>query len=159
MREVRVISATGQQLGIMSPREALRIAAEQHLDLVEISPTAKPPVCRVMDYGRYRYEQQKREKEVRKKQKIVTIKEVKIRPNIEEHDFSVKLKHAQRFLGDGDKVKITVMFRGRELSHPELGREMLTKMAAALQEIAHVERDAKLEGKNMILIMAPKQHS
>lgn len=159
MREVRVISATGQQLGIMSPREALRIAAEQHLDLVEISPTAKPPVCRIMDYGRYRYEQQKREKEVRKKQKIVTVKEVKIRPNIEEHDFSVKLKHAQRFLGDGDKVKITVMFRGRELSHPELGREMLAKMATALQEIAHVERDAKLEGKNMIMIMAPKQHA
>lgn len=158
-REVRVISASGQQLGIMSPREALRIAAEQHLDLVEISPTAKPPVCRIMDYGKYRYEQQKRDKEARKKQKVITIKEVKIRPNIEEHDFSVKLKHAQRFLTDGDKVKITVMFRGRELSHPELGKEMLAKMAASLQEIAHIEREAKLEGKNMIMIMAPKQHS
>jgi translation initiation factor IF-3 len=138
-------------------REALRLAAESQLDLVEVAPLAKPPVCRIMDYGKYKYEQQKREKEAKKKQKIVTIKEVKVRPNIEDHDFQVKLKNAQRFLQDGDKVKATVMFRGRELSHPELGRQVLVRLAGELKDIANVERDAKLEGKNMIMILAAKQ--
>lgn len=155
-REVRVIGSDGEQLEIMSGREAQQLAYEKHLDLVEIAPTAKPPVCRIMDYGKYRYEQQKREKESRKKQKTFDIKEVKLRPGIEEHDFNVKFKNAVRFLEDGDKVKVTIMFRGRELSHPELGEVLLNKMAAQLKEMAVVERQPKLEGKNMIMIVAPK---
>ena len=155
-REVRVTDAKGAQLGIMSTREALRRAEEAHLDLVEVAPKAKPPVCRIMDFGKYRYEQQKREKESRKKQKTFDIKEVKLRPGIEEHDFNVKFKNAVRFLEDGDKVKVTIMFRGRELSHPELGEVLLNKMAAQLKEMAVVERQPKLEGKNMIMIVAPK---
>lgn len=155
-REVRVIGSDGEQLGIMSGREAQQLAYEKHLDLVEIAPTAKPPVCRIMDYGKYRYEQQKREKESRKKQKTFDIKEVKLRPGIEEHDFNVKFKNAVRFLEDGDKVKVTIMFRGRELSHPELGEVLLNKMAAQLKDMAVVERQPKLEGKNMIMIVAPK---
>ncbi len=149
-------SSTGEQLGIMPLREALRLATEQQLDLVEVAPSAKPPVCRLMDFGKYKYEQQKRDKETKKKQKIITIKEVKLRPNIEDHDFHVKAKNAQRFLEDGDKVKVTIMFRGRELSHPELGRQILVKMADLLKDIAVTERDAKLEGKNMIMILAAK---
>ncbi|MDY6028863.1 MAG: translation initiation factor IF-3 [Acidaminococcaceae bacterium] len=156
-REVRVVGSEGQQLGIMSGRDALKLAAENHLDLVEIAPTAKPPVCRIMDYGKYRYEQQKRDKEARKKQKTFDIKEVKLRPGIEDHDFNVKLKNAVRFLEDGDKVKVTIMFRGRELTHPELGEVLLKKMAEQLQDMAVVERVPKLEGKNMIMIVAPKQ--
>ena len=140
----------------MATRDALRMAEEQHLDLVEVAPKAKPPVCRIMDFGKYRYEQQKREKEAKKKQKIVTIKEVQLRPNIEQHDFNVKLKNALRFLEEGNKVKVTIMFRGRELSHPELGREVLNKVADRLKELVSIERDAKLEGKNMTMILAPK---
>ena len=123
----------GDQLGIMSTRDALRMAEEAHLDLVEIAPKARPPVCRIMDFGKFRYEQQKREKEARKKQKIVTMKEVKLRPGIEDHDFDVKLKAAAKFLAEGNKVKATIMFRGRELSHPELGSVLLEKLAAALR--------------------------
>ena len=156
-RDVRVVTANNEQLGVMVLREALRLAAESQLDLVEVAPLAKPPVCRIMDYGKYKYEQQKREKEARKKQKIVTLKEVKVRPNIEDHDFQVKLKIAQRFLQDGDIVKATVMFRGRELSHPELGRQVLVRLAGELKDIANIERDAKLEGKNMIMILSAKQ--
>ena len=159
IREVRVTSATGEQLGVMLTREALHMAEEQHLDLVEVAPKAKPPVCRIMDFGKYRYEQQKREKEAKKKQKVVSIKEVKLRPNIEQHDFDVKLKNALRFLEEGNKVKVTIMFRGRELSHPELGREILQRVAAQLKELVTIERDAKLEGKNMIMILAPKAQS
>ncbi|WP_072137560.1 MULTISPECIES: translation initiation factor IF-3 [Sporomusa] len=158
-KDVRVTSSTNEPLGIMSLRDALRIAGEQNLDLVEVAPTAKPPVCRIMDFGKFRYEQQKRDKEVKKKQKVVSIKEVKLRPNIEDHDFNVKLKNAQRFLEDGDKVKVTIMFRGRELSHPELGRQVLVRMATLLKEMANIERDAKLEGKNMIMIVAPKPNT
>lgn len=159
VREVRVVSDTGEQLGIMLAREAIRLAGEQQLDLVEVAPTAKPPVCRIMDFGKFKYEQQKRDKETKKKQKIVSLKEVKLRPGIEDHDFDVKLKNAQRFLADGDKVKVTIMFRGRELSHPELGRQLLIKMADILKETVNVEREPKLEGKNMIMIVAPKQHN
>ncbi|WP_072031637.1 translation initiation factor IF-3 [Anaerovibrio sp. RM50] len=154
--EIRVTDAEGQSLGLMQVKDALNMAMEQHLDLVEIAPKAKPPVCRIMDYGKYRYEKQKREKEARKKQKVISIKEVKLRPNIEQHDFDVKLKNATRFLGDGDKVKVTIMFRGREMSHPELGKDILTKFADALKDSVTVERDAKLEGRNMIMILAPK---
>ncbi|BEU87880.1 translation initiation factor IF-3 [Selenomonas sp. TAMA-11512] len=156
IREVRVTSAAGEQLGIMATRDALRLAEEQHLDLVEVAPKAKPPVCRIMDFGKYRYEQQKREKEAKKKQKTITIKEVKLRPNIEQHDFDVKLKNAIRFLGEGNKVKVTIMFRGRELSHPELGRDLLQRVASDLKDQVVVEREPKLEGKNMIMILAPK---
>ncbi len=140
----------------MATYDALRMAQEQHLDLVEVAPKAKPPVCRIMDFGKYRYEQQKREKEARKKQKVVTIKEVKLRPNIEQHDFDVKLKNALRFLEEGNKVKVTIMFRGRELSHPELGRAVLNRVSEKLKDIVSVERDARLEGKNMTMILAPK---
>lgn len=140
----------------MSVRDALQKAEEQHLDLVEVAPKAKPPVCRIMDFGRYRYEQQKRDKEAKKKQKVITIKEVKLRPNIEDHDFNVKLKNALRFLEEGNKVKVTIMFRGRELSHQDLGRNVLLKVAAELKDLVTIERDAKLEGKNMIMILAPK---
>ena len=157
VREVRVTTAEGEQLGIMQVRDALQMAIEQNLDLVEVAPTARPPVCRIMDYGKFKYEQQKRDKEAKKKQKIVTIKEVKLRPNIEDHDFDVKKKNALRFLEDGDKVKVTIMFRGRELSHPELGRVLLVRMAKELADIANVERDPKLEGKNMIMILNAKQ--
>ena len=159
IREVRVTSATGEQLGIMPTREAMRLAEEQHLDLVEVAPKARPPVCRIMDFGKYRYEQQKREKEARKKQKVITIKEVKLRPNIEQHDYEVKLKHAMRFLGEGNKVKVTIMFRGRELSHPELGQEILDRVAEDLKDSIIVDRKPKLEGRNMIMIVAPKAAS
>lgn len=158
-REVRVVSSTNEQLGVMALRDALRLAGEQQLDLVEVAPTAKPPVCRIMDFGKFRFEQQKREKEAKKKQKVVSVKEVKLRPNIEDHDFHVKLKNAQRFIADGDKVKVTIMFRGRELTHPELGREVLLRMAEELKDAVTVEREPKLEGKNMIMIVAPKAHN
>lgn len=155
-REVRVNAADGEQLGIMSLRDALELAEQRHLDLVEIAPKAKPPVCRIMDYGKYVYEQQKREKEAKKRQRVIDVKEVKLRIRIEEHDFDVKTKNAIRFLQGGDKVKVTIMFRGRELTHPELGEDLLNKMAEKLQEFAVVERKPKLEGRNMIMIVAPK---
>jgi translation initiation factor IF-3 len=158
-REVRVTSSTGEQLGIMTLRDALRLAGEQQLDLVEVAPMAKPPVCRIMDYGKFKFEQQKRDKEAKKKQKVVTVKEVKLRPNIEDHDFNVKLKNALRFIEDGDKVKVTIMFRGRELSHPELGKQVLVKMANELKNLVIIEREPKLEGKNMIMILSPKPHN
>lgn len=157
-REVRVTSEDGEQLGIMSGRDALALAIEKNLDLVEISPNAKPPVCRILDYGKHRYEQQKRQKEVRKKQKIVDVKEVKLRPGIEDHDFNVKLKNAVKFLTAGDKVKVTIMFRGRELTHPEIGQALLEKMADRIKDLATIERKAKLEGRNMIMIVAPKNN-
>lgn len=156
IKEVRVTDSNGEQLGIMATRDALRIAEERHLDLVEVAPKARPPVCRIMDFGKYRYEQQKREKEARKKQKVVTIKEVKLRPNIEQHDFDVKLKSASRFIEEGNKVKITIMFRGRELSHPELGNELLDRAVETLGDTVTVERAAKLEGKNMTMVVSPK---
>lgn len=156
IKEIRVVGDEGEQLGVMSPREAMEIANERHLDLVEIAPTAKPPVCRIMDYGKYRYEQQKREKEAKKKQKVIDVKEVKFRPGIEDHDFEVKLKNAMRFLNDGDKVKCTIMFRGRELTHPELGEALLDRVAEKLKNVAVVARKSKLEGRNMIMIVDPK---
>jgi len=158
-REVRVVSDSNEQLGIMQTRDALRMAMEQQLDLVEVAPLAKPPVCRIMDFGKFKYEQQKRDKEAKKKQKVVTVKEVKLRPNIEDHDYEVKLKNAQRFLSDGDKVKVTIMFRGRELSHTELGRQVLVRMANELKDMVIIEREPKLEGKNMIMILAAKTHN
>jgi translation initiation factor IF-3 len=137
-------------------RDALHLAEEKQLDLVEVAPGAKPPVCRIMDFGKYRYEQSKREKEARKKQRIVNIKEVKLRPNIEDHDFLVKVKNTERFLKDGDKVKVSIMFRGREIVHTQLGQKLLVKLAGEIGDLAQVERQPKLEGKNLIMILSPK---
>ncbi|WP_202943765.1 translation initiation factor IF-3 [Heliomicrobium modesticaldum] len=156
VREVRLVGTEGEQLGILNIRDALRIAQESNLDLVEVAPTARPPVCRIMDYGKYKFEQSKREREARKKQKIVSIKEVKLRPNIEDHDFDTKARNAIRFLEDGDKVKVTIMFRGREITHPELGRQLCVRLAEVCRPYSNVERDAKVEGRNMIMILAPK---
>ena len=156
---MRVIDNDGSQLGIMTARDAQRLAEEKHLDLVEVAPAAKPPVCRIMDIGKYKYEQSKREKEARKKQKTVSIKEVKLRPNIENHDFEVKAKNAVRFLKDGDKVKASIIFRGREIVHTQLGQKLLNRLAEDLAEHSTVERHPKLEGKNMIMILAPKQEN
>lgn len=155
-REVRVVSDEGEQLGLMTLQDALKMALERNQDLVEVAPNAKPPVCRIMDYGKFRYEQQKKDREARKKQKTFDVKEVKLRPKIETHDYLVKLKNAQRFLADGDKVKAVIMFRGRELSHPELGLEILKRLGEDLKDICVTEREAKLEGRNMIMILAPK---
>jgi len=156
-KEVRLISADSEQLGIAAIKDALRMAQEKELDLVEIAPHAKPPVCRIMDYGKFKYEQSKREKEARKKQKTISVKEVKIRPNIEDHDLEVKTKNAVKFLNEGDKVKVTLMFRGRELAHAELGKQLLSKVADITKDIATIERHPKVEGRNMIMILAPKQ--
>lgn len=157
-REVRVVDTDGTQLGILPLKEALRLAAEKNLDLVAMSLAAKPPVCRIMDLGKYKFEQSKREKEARKNQKIITVKEVKVRPNIEDHDFEVKLKNARRFLENGDKVKATVMFRGREITHPELGQKLLLRMAKDVEDLGNVERVPKVEGRNMIMILTPKSN-
>ena len=138
-----MVSDSNEQLGVMSLRSARQIAEERHLDLVEVAPNGKPPVCRIMNYGKYRYEQQKREKEAKKKQKVLTLKEVKLRPNIEDHDFYVKMK-----------AKVTIMFRGREMSHPELGRDLLVRFADELKDTAHVEKEPKIEGRNMTMVIA-----
>ena len=153
--EVRLVE-DGEDSLILSLRDALSHATEKGLDLVEISPNAKPPVCRVMDYGKYRFEQLKREKEAKKNQRVVQLKEVKFRPNIEDHDFDTKVKNAERFLLDGDKVKATIMFRGREITHQDLGRALLQRMAETLAEVAVQEKPPKTEGKNMTAIFAPK---
>ncbi|AEW04867.1 bacterial translation initiation factor 3 (bIF-3) [Sulfobacillus acidophilus DSM 10332] len=157
VREVRVVGEDGEQLGVMSIRDALTLAAERRLDLVEVSPTARPPVCRLMDYGKFKYEQAKRERESRKKQKVVNIKELKMRPAIEDHDFEVKVKSARRFLAEGDKVKCTMVFRGREIVHASLAQETLKKLADAVADVGIVERVPKVEGRAMIMILAPKK--
>jgi translation initiation factor IF-3 len=146
-------------LGIVPLKEALRIAHEQGLDLVEVAPTAKPPVCRIMDYGKYRYEQSKREREARKRQRIINVKEVKLRLGIEEHDFQVKARNAMRFLKDGDKVRVTVMFRGREISHVELGHRLCQKLVQQLADLALVEKEPVVEGKNLVMVLAPRQEA
>lgn len=147
----------GEQLGIMSVKDALKIALEKELDLVEVAPIAKPPVCRIMDYGKYRYEQSKREREARKKQKIIEVKEIRMTPKIESHDFQVKVKAAQKFLKDGDKVKAMIRFRGREIVHAELGKTLLMQLFESVRDFAIIEREPKIEGKNMIMILAGKE--
>lgn len=154
--EVRVIDANGQQVGIMTIGDALRLAETQELDLVEVSPTARPPVCRIMDYGKFKYEQSKKAQEARKKQTVVSIKEVKMRPKTDEHDFDFKLKNVKRFLEEGNKTKITVVFRGREMAHPEFGRRMLDRVTSELQGLATVEQSPRMEGKAISMIVAPK---
>ena len=157
MREVRVIDDTGQQLGIMPPQQALTIAKQKGLDLVEIAATASPPVCRIMDFGRYQYQEQKRARQAKKHQKIIEVKEIKFRPKVDEHDYQFKKKHIERFLGDGDKVKATVMFRGREMAHPDYGRHILERLKQELVERAIVESDARIEGRFMYMILAAKK--
>jgi len=142
-------------VGIVSPKKALAIAEEKELDLVEIAPQAKPPVCKIMDYGKYRYEQQKKEKALKKKQQTVSVKEVRYHPTTDTHDFDFKLRHARQFLLDGNKVKASVVFRGRQMAHQELGLELLQKLQDALDDIALVEKEANMEGRQMIAIFAP----
>lgn len=154
-REVRLIGPNGDQLGIKKLREALQLAKEANLDLVNVAPNAKPPVCRIMDYGKYRYEQNKREKEARKKQKVITVKEVRLSSTIDEHDFQTKLRNVKKFLSKGDKVKCSIRFRGREITHQSLGREILSRIAEEVKDEAEIERRPKLEGRNMIMILAP----
>ncbi len=155
--EVRVIDEEKGSLGVMSLSAALDIARESEVDLVEISPNANPPVCKLIDYGKYRFEQQKREKEAKKKQKIVKLKEIKLRPKISTHDYTFKINHAREFLLAGDKVKITMMFRGREMSHIDIGREIIDKVVVDLQEEASIEKPAKLEGRNLTMVLTPSK--
>lgn len=155
-KEVRLIDAGGEQLGIMSAQKALEVAIERGMDLVKIAPQAQPPVCRIMDYGKFRFEQAKREKEARKNQRVVEIKEVRLSLNIDTHDFDTKLKHAIRFLQEGNKVKASIRFRGREMGHPEQGYAIMKKFAEALADYANVEKAAKLEGRNMLMFLACK---
>lgn len=155
-REVRLIDQNGDQLGIKSKQEALEIAARRNLDLVLVAPNAKPPVCRIMDYGKFRFEQQKKEKEARKKQKVINMKEVRLSPTIEEHDFNTKLRNARKFLEKGDKVKATIRFKGRAITHKEIGQRVLDRFSEACADIAVVETAPKMDGRNMFLVLAPK---
>lgn len=156
-KEVRIIGADGEQLGIKPIREALQLATDENLDLVAVAPNAKPPVCRVMDYGKYRYEMQKKEKEARKNQKIVEMKEVRFSATIDEHDFQTKLRNVFKFLKEGDKVKLSVRFRGRQITHAEIGQKVLERVAQEVSEECVIERRPKLEGRSMIMILAPQQ--
>ena len=155
-KELRVIDADGSQLGLMSATEALEKAEQKNLDLVKIAPQAVPPVCKIMDYGKYRFEQAKREKEARKNQRIVDVKEIRLSLNIDTHDFNTKLNHAKKFIKNGDKVKVSIRFRGREMGHPELGNDIMEKFAEACADVAVVEKPAKLEGRNMLMFLATK---
>jgi translation initiation factor IF-3 len=154
--EVRVIDPEGKQLGILAVKEAIRIAEERGLDLVEVAPNSQPPVCRIMNYGKYKYQQSKRTQEARKHQTVIQIKEVKVRPRTEEHDFQFKLRHVKRFLDEGNKVKISILFRGREIAHPEFGKEMLNRFVEGVKDVMVIEQSPRLEGRNMVMIMAPK---
>jgi translation initiation factor IF-3 len=153
---VRVIAPDGAQLGILTVDEALVAAEARGLDLVEVAPTARPPVCRIMDFGKFKFEQAKAERAAKKKQHAIQLKEIKFRPGIDDHDFEFKCRHAQEFLVDGNKVKVTMMFRGRQMAHPELGRKVLDRVAEFLAEVGKIEQDAKLEGRNMTMLMTPK---
>lgn len=156
-REIRVISETGEMLGVMSPREAMRLAEEADLDLVKISPNAVPPVCKIMDYGKFKFEQAKKEKENRRNQKIVEIKEVQLSMTIDVGDLNVKAKQATRFLNDGNKVKVSIRLRGRQMAHANLGRDVMNNFFEGLKEIAVVEKPINMEGRNIIMILAPKK--
>ena len=151
-----MIGADGAQLGIMSARDALNLAAEKNLDLVKIAPQATPPVCKIIDYGKYRFEQAKREKEAKKNQKTVEVKEIRLGLSIDVHDFETKGKHAMRFLDEGNKVKVSIRFRGRELGHPEIGLETMRRFAEYCADHGSVEKAAKMEGRNMLMFLAPK---
>jgi translation initiation factor IF-3 len=156
VREIRVIDDTGQQLGIMAPQQALAIARQKRLDLVEIAPTAVPPVCRIVDFGKYQYQEQKRAREARKHQKVIEVKEIKFRPKVDEHDYQFKKKHIERFIADGDKVKATIFFRGREIAHPEIGRRILERLLQELADVAAPEAPPRMEGNTMHTILSRK---
>jgi translation initiation factor IF-3 len=153
--EIRLIGADGENVGVISPARALEMAEEAGLDLVEISPNATPPVCKIMDFGKYKYEQQKREAEARKKQKTIEVKEVKFRPGTDTHDYEVKMRNVMRFLEGGDKVKITLRFRGREMAHQNLGRDLLERIAGDVEGVGRIENIPKMEGRQMIMIIGP----
>ncbi len=155
-KELRVISDDGEQLGIMSAEEALKIAEEKELDLVKISPMAKPPVCKIMDYGKFRFEQAKREKEAKKNQRVMEVKEIRMSPSIGENDLQTKLKAALKFLADGDRVKVSIRFRGREMAHTNLGEQILRDFADKCSELANLDKQPKLEGRNMSMFLSPK---
>ena len=155
-REIRLIGSTGEQMGIMSSAEALRIADEQGLDLVKISPQATPPVCKLMNYGKFRFEQSKREKEARKNQHVVEVKEIRMSPGIDVGDFNTKLKNAQKFIADGNRVKVSVRFRGREMAHTDIGRDLLMDFAAQCAELANLDKEPKLEGRHMSIFLSAK---
>lgn len=153
---VRVITDTGEQLGVLPIEEALSAAAERGLDLVEVAPTARPPVVKIMDYGKYKFEEAKAARAAKKKQHVIQLKEVKYRPGIDDHDFDFKTRHAREFLLEGNKVKVTMMFRGRQITHLEFGKAVLDRVAASLADVGKIEQDAKLEGRNMMMVVAPK---
>lgn len=155
-KEVQLIGDTGEKLGVIDFRQALEMAQEKKLDLVLVSPQANPPVCKIMNYGKYKFEQAKKEKEAKKKQKVVEVKEIRITPNIEEHDFSFKAKNARKFIEDGNKLKVTVKFRGREVNNSELGEQVLNRFIETLSDIANVDKAPKLEGKNMFIMLSKK---
>lgn len=155
--KIRLIDVDGTQLGIMSPREALALAQERELDLVLISEKADPPVCRIMDYGKYKFQQEKKAREAKKKQQTIEVKEVKMRYNIDEHDYQVRVNQARRFLKEGDKVKVTITFRGRESQHSELAEDLLKRLATDLQEVGQVQQVPQKEGRNMIMVLMPKK--
>ncbi|WP_041785368.1 translation initiation factor IF-3 [Rhodospirillum centenum] len=156
VRSVRLIDQNGDMVGVVSLRDALIAAEEAGLDLVEVSPNADPPVCKILDYGKFKYEAQKKANEARKKQKIIEVKEVKLRPNIDDHDYDIKMRNMRRFLEEGDKVKVTMRFRGREMAHQDLGMVILVKVRDTLEDLAKVEQMPKLEGKQMIMVLAPR---
>lgn len=153
---VRLVGADGEMIGVVHIRDALRAAEEAGLDLVEVSPNAEPPVCKILDYGKYKYELQKKKNEARKKQKVIDVKEIKLRPNIDDNDYQVKLRNARRFIEEGDKVKVTMRFRGREMAHQELGMDVLVRVRDELEALAKVEQMPKVEGRQMIMVLAPK---
>ena len=153
---MRVVTAEGEQLGVLPIEEALAAAQERNLDLVEVAPLARPPVVKIMDYGKYKFEEAKAARAAKKKQHVIQLKEVKYRPGIDDHDFDFKTRHAREFLSEGNKVKVTMMYRGRQLAHPELGRAVLDRVAALLADIGKIEFEPKLEGRNMTMIIAPK---
>ena len=155
-KEVRLIGDQGEQLGIMSAQEALKIATERELDLVKLAPGSNPPVCKIMDYGKFRFEQTKKEKEAKKNQRVIEIKEIRMSPGIGENDFNTKLKNGQKFLSDGDRVKVSVRFRGREMAHTEIGEQLLKDFAAKCADIATLDKNPKLEGRNMSMFLSPK---
>jgi translation initiation factor IF-3 len=154
--EVRVIGHDGQQLGIIPVRKALELAAQEHLDLVEVAPNADPPVCKIMDYGKFKYQQNKRSQEAKKKQTVIQVKEVKIRPKTDEHDLQVKIRHIKRFLSQKDKAKVTILFRGREIAYSDQGFKVLDRIKEELKEETVIEQQPKMEGRNLIMILAPK---
>ena len=156
MPQVRLIDEKGENRGVVSTREAMALADQAGLDLVEISPTASPPVCKILDFGKYKYEAQKKAAEARKKQKVIEVKEIKLRPGIDTNDYNVKMRAMRRFLEEGDKVKVTMRFRGREMAHQELGMQLLVKVQAELEEKAKVESSPRSEGRQMVMVLAPK---